>query len=160
MLLSDQISELTWYVSIAVSLIGIYAFGDLITNRCCWLKPKPLMPYTHVPITWGEDLASAISNPVVAWRKASIEFVRAVEVLTGIKLVSKKGLLDVGRLRKLAVIILLMIRCGPVKGAAAARAFLRVYGRTPPKLREALKEAAEFLYLAKVVSLECGRGEG
>ncbi len=160
MLLSDQVSELAWYVSIAVSLIGIYAFGDLITNRCCWVKPRPLMPYTHIPITWGEDLASAMSNPVVAWRRASMEFVRAVEGLTGIKLISKKGLLDIGRFRKLAVIVLLIAKCGPTKGAAAARAFLRVYGRAPPKLREALKEAAGFLYLAKVVSLECGRGEG
>lgn len=160
MLLSDQVSELIWYVSIAVSFIGIYAFSDLITNRCCWFKPRPLMPYTHVPITWGEDLASAMSNPVVAWRRAGIEFVRAVEGLTGIKLVSKKGLLDVGRLKKLAIITLLITRCGPAKGATAARAFLRVYGRAPPRLREALKEAAKFLYLAKVVSLECGRREG
>ena len=159
MLLSDQVSELIWYVSIAVSFIGIYAFGDLITNRCCWLKPRPLMPYTHVPITWGEDLASAMSNPVVAWRRASMEFVRAVEGLTGVKLVSKKGLLDVGRMKKLAVIALLLARCGPSKGASAARAFLRVYGRAPSGLREALKEAAGFLYLAKVVSLECGRGK-
>jgi len=160
LLLSDQVSELIWYVSIAVSFIGIYAFSDLITNRCCWFKPRPLMPYTHVPITWGKDLASAMSNPVVAWRRAGIEFVRAVEGLTGIKLVSKKGLLGVGRLKKLAVITLLITRCGPAKGAAAARAFLRVYGRAPPRLREALKEAAKFLYLAKVVSLECGRREG
>ncbi len=159
MLLSDQLSEMIWYVSIAVSLIGIYAFSDLITNRCCWLKPRPLMPYTHVPITWGEDLASAMSNPVVAWRRASMEFMYTIEGLTGVRLVSRKGLLDIGRLKKFAVIMLIMLKCGPSRGVATARSFLRVYGRAPSTLHEALKEASEFLYLAKVVSLECGRGE-
>jgi len=159
LLLGDQASELAWYVSIAVSLIGMYAFGDLITNRCCWIRPRPLMPYTHVPITWGDDLASAMSNPVVAWRRAGLVFMRAVEDLTGVRLVSKKGLLGIGRIKKLVTALLLITKCGPVKGASVVRAFLRVYGSAPPELREALKEASNFLYLAKVVSLECGRGE-
>lgn len=160
MLLGDQVSELAWYVSIAVSLLGIYAFSDLITNRCCWFKPGPLMPYTHITITWGEDLASAMSNPAVAWRSAGTELIRAVENLTGVRLVLKNRLLNIGRMRKLAVIALLIIRCGPVKGAAVARAFLKVYGRAPPRIREALKEATDFLYLARMVSHECGRGKG